>query len=75
MVGKFVCFILLIPVYAILLWSFFDTRESILWGRRWMYKEEPELSDGYILYTKVLIGIFTVIVTIMALVFFFLIKK
>ncbi len=34
MVGKIICFILLIPVYAILLWSFFDTRESLLWGRR-----------------------------------------
>ncbi|QKE74092.1 hypothetical protein HPK19_15415 [Arthrobacter citreus] len=59
------------PFYAILLWSFFETRESLLMGRRWMYNEEPDLSDEYILYTKVVIGIITVFITKFALVFFF----
>ncbi|MFB7139331.1 hypothetical protein ACFCYN_06745 [Gottfriedia sp. NPDC056225] len=40
-------------------------------GRRWMYNEEPDLSDEYILYTKVVIGIITVFITKFALVFFF----
>ncbi|PEJ58222.1 MULTISPECIES: hypothetical protein [unclassified Bacillus (in: firmicutes)] len=71
MVEKIVFFILLMPFYVILVWSFFETRESLLMGRIWMYNEEPDLSDEYILYTKVVIGIITVFITIFALVFFF----
>jgi len=46
-------FILMIPLYVVLIWTYFDSEESILFGKRWMYKEEPELSEGVIHYTKI----------------------
>ncbi|HWI48600.1 MAG TPA: hypothetical protein VNU45_10300 [Rummeliibacillus sp.] len=46
-------FILMIPLYVVLIWTYFDPEESILFGKRWMYKEEPELSEGVIRYTKI----------------------
>lgn len=48
-----VVFILTIPLYGVLIWSYFYPEESLLWGKRWMYKEEPEISDGAIRYIKV----------------------
>lgn len=41
-------FILVIPIYGVLIWSYFDPEESLLWGKRWIYKEEPEISEGAI---------------------------
>ena len=45
-------FILIIPLYGVLIWSYFYPKESLLWGKRWMYQEEPEISDGAIRYIK-----------------------
>ncbi|MFJ5771632.1 hypothetical protein [Psychrobacillus sp. NPDC093180] len=45
-------FILMIPIYGVLIWSYFCPKESMLWGKRWMYKEEPEISTGAIRYVK-----------------------
>ncbi|WP_254178472.1 hypothetical protein [Cytobacillus oceanisediminis] len=45
-------FILVIPIYGVLIWSYFDPEENLLRGKRWMYKEEPEISEGAIRYTK-----------------------
>lgn len=52
--------ILIIPIYAILIWSYFNPKESLLWGRRWIYQDEPDLSDCAIRYIKVasLVSIF-----------------
>ena len=47
-----ICFILIIPIYGVLIWSYFCPKESMLWGKRWMYKEEPEISAGAIRYVK-----------------------
>ncbi|MFD1739441.1 hypothetical protein ACFSCX_23450 [Bacillus salitolerans] len=47
-----IMFFVIIPLYAILLWTFFDPVESLLFGRRWKYKERPELSKEIIHYTK-----------------------
>lgn len=44
--------ILLIPVYGFFLWSYFYPEESILLGRRWMYTEEPEISNEAIRFMK-----------------------
>ncbi|MCK1999467.1 hypothetical protein MPH47_19930 [Psychrobacillus psychrodurans] len=41
------------PLNAVLIWSYFYPEESLLFGKRWMYKEDPELSEGAIRYTKV----------------------
>lgn len=47
-----ITFILLIPVYGFFLWSYFCPEESILFGRRWLYKEEPEISNEAIRFMK-----------------------
>ncbi len=69
--GKIIMFILAIPIYAILIWTIIDTRESLLLGKRWMYNEEPELSDEYIRYTKIVTVVFMIIITMFLIVFFF----
>ena len=46
-------FIISIPLYAALIWSFLEPRESLLFGKRWMYKEEPDISEGALIYTKI----------------------
>lgn len=44
--------ILLIPIYVALIYSYQYPEESILFGRRWMFKEEPELTEEAILLNK-----------------------
>lgn len=44
--------ILIIPLYGLLIWTYLDPEESILFGKRWMYSEEPEVSKKAIRYTK-----------------------
>jgi hypothetical protein len=55
---------MMIPVYAILLWTYYCPEDSLLWGRRWMYNEEPEVSEGAIRYAKVVSIIGIVVITI-----------
>ncbi|MGK9182199.1 hypothetical protein KXS12_08090 [Priestia filamentosa] len=59
MAGVILSFIFFIPVYVVLIWSYFDPEESLLLGRRWVYQEDPEPSPAAIRYIKVmsLIGI------------------
>lgn len=45
--------VFMIPMYGLLIWTYFCPEESLLWGKRWMYKEEPEISEGAIRYTKI----------------------
>ncbi len=42
----------MIPLYAVFVWTYFYPEESMLFGQRWMYKEEPEFSDEAIRSTK-----------------------
>jgi hypothetical protein len=44
--------VIMIPIYGLLIWAYFCPEESILFGNRWMYKEEPEISSTAIRYTK-----------------------
>ncbi len=55
-------FTLMIPLYAVLIWTYFYPEESMLLGQRWMYKEEPEFSDHAIRYTKfgAIVGVFLI---------------
>lgn len=46
-------FIIMLPIYAVLIWTYFDPEESLLWGKRWMYEEEPELSEEAIRFAKI----------------------
>lgn len=57
-------FILFIPVYWVLIWSYFDLEESLLWGKRWIYKEEPEISEGAIRYTKMMFLVSMIVLTV-----------
>ncbi len=54
----------LIPLYGILIWTYFYPEESMLFGQRWRYKEEPEFTDGAITYTKFVSGIAIFFITI-----------
>jgi hypothetical protein len=64
-------FIILIPIYALLIWTLIDPRESLLFGKRWMYNEEPELSDDYLRFTKFVTVFIIVILTIFSIIVFF----
>ena len=52
--------LLLIP-YGIIIWTFFKPKESLLWGRRRIYKEEPEITESAINNIKAK-ALFTIIV-------------
>ena len=60
----FLVFVLMSPLYGVLIWTYFCPEDSLLWGKRWMYKEEPELTEGAIRYTKIVSLISIVILTI-----------
>ena len=69
--------ILMIPLYGSIIWSYFCPEESLLFGKRWMYKEEPELSNSVIRYTKFtsLIGMFGLPIIVIGFIFDILILK
>ncbi|KAB3531875.1 hypothetical protein F8154_12440 [Alkaliphilus pronyensis] len=41
-----------VPVYGLLIWSYFEPEESYLLSRRWMFEEEPQLSQEAISFQK-----------------------
>ncbi len=43
---------LLLILYGIIIWTYFNPKESLLWGRRGIYKEEPEITESAISNTK-----------------------
>ena len=43
---------LLLIVYGVIIWTYFKPKESLLWGRRGIYKEEPEITESAIRDTK-----------------------
>ncbi|WP_196121303.1 hypothetical protein [Anaerobacillus alkaliphilus] len=58
-----ILFITLIPLYIVLIWTYFNPEESMLYGQRWMYKEQPEFSKRAIKYTKFVSVNFIVLLT------------
>lgn len=52
MADMFITVIVLIPIYGLLIWTYYNPRESMLFGKRWMYKEVPEISSSAIRFTK-----------------------
>lgn len=48
----FLTIVFMIPIYGLLMWSYYCPEESILMGRKWMYKEEPDISNKGIRYTR-----------------------
>lgn len=71
-VDVFLAIVFMLPLYGVLIWTYFCPEDSMLWGKRWMYKEEPELTEGAIRYTKVVSLISIVIMTIILGVIIFL---
>lgn len=64
MVESFFAFIFLVPIYALLIWTYFHPAESMLFGKRWMYQEEPEFSEsaiGYLRFVSVIAMFFVTI--------------
>ncbi|WP_342567743.1 hypothetical protein MKY09_04995 [Psychrobacillus sp. FSL K6-4046] len=53
MIGEiFILVVLMIPLYAFFIWTYNFPEESFLWGKRWMYEEEPEVSPKVVRYMK-----------------------
>lgn len=63
MAAIIIVFILLIPVYGFLIWSYLCPEESFMLGKRGMFKEAPEPSEGAIHYTKFASLISLIIIT------------
>lgn len=70
MIEFVLAFILSIPLYAFLIWSYFNPDDSLLLGERWKYKEEPELSDEAIKSMKVHSIIGFVVITLILVIWF-----
>ncbi|WP_210238479.1 hypothetical protein [Aquibacillus sediminis] len=56
----------LVPVYGLLIWSYFYPVETMLFGERWLYKKEPEYSSEAIAWTKfsAVVGMFVLTIII-----------
>ncbi|WP_339253372.1 hypothetical protein NSQ43_04475 [Sporosarcina sp. FSL W8-0480] len=63
-------FIICIPLFLILIWQVFNPEDAMLWGKRWMYKEQPEVSDEAIKYTKIVSILGIVVLTLIFVVSF-----
>lgn len=73
MINVILSAVFLIPLYAVLIWSYLNPQESILWGKRWMYDEEPEVSKDAIRYIKA-VSLFSLIGLTVLLVLFVIIQ-
>jgi len=45
--------LLLLIVYGVIIWTYFEPKKSLLLGRQGIYKEEPEITESAIRDTKV----------------------
>lgn len=52
----------MIPIYVLLIWTYLYPEDSMLFGRRWMYNKDPEISTEAIRFTK-----FTAIIAMVGL--------
>lgn len=44
--------IFMIPLYAFFIWTYNCPEDSFLFGKRWQFKEEPEVSPNMVRYLK-----------------------
>jgi hypothetical protein len=63
----FILIIFLIPVYVLLIWAYRNPAESYFFGRRWMYEEEPELSEEAIWIHKKVSMIIIIVISLILL--------
>ncbi|MBU5674893.1 hypothetical protein KQI88_00495 [Alkaliphilus sp. MSJ-5] len=66
----FILIVFSIPIYGLLIWQYIEPEEIFLWGRRWMYEEEPEPSEELIEYYKKTAIIGIVFMTIVIIISF-----
>lgn len=62
-------FLVIIIIYGILIWTYFNPEESLLWGKRGMYKEEPQLTESAIRNTKVKALISIIVITLIIIIY------
>ncbi|UTR12667.1 hypothetical protein MM300_10510 [Evansella sp. LMS18] len=46
MAETIILIVLMVPFYGLLIWGIIEPEESYLWGRRWMFKKEPEITEA-----------------------------
>ncbi|WP_254865341.1 hypothetical protein [Solibacillus isronensis] len=68
MVGVFLSIII---IYGVLIWTYFYPEESLLWGKRGMFKEEPQLTERVIRNTKLKALISIIVITLIIIIFIF----
>ena len=49
----FIIIVLSIPIYGLLIWTFIEPEESLMFGNRWRYNGTPKFSELQILLTKI----------------------
>ncbi len=53
MIGEIIiAVIFMIPLYAFFIWTYNFPEDSFLFGKRWKYQEEPEVSPNVVRYMK-----------------------
>ncbi|WP_342471500.1 hypothetical protein MHH70_10880 [Metasolibacillus sp. FSL H7-0170] len=70
MITIILCFILFIPIYFILFRQYKNPKDSVLWGRKWMYKEQNEVSEAAVRYSKVVALFGMIFITVLFLFLF-----
>lgn len=64
-------FLSIIIIYGVLIWTYFYPEESLLWGKRGMFKEEPQLTESVIRNTKLKALISIIVITLIIIIFIF----
>lgn len=70
MAEKIITLFSLIPLYGVLLFGYFYPEESFFFGRRWQFKEEPQMSEAGIKYLKYVSEIGILFLTMMIVILF-----
>ncbi|QOR65952.1 hypothetical protein IM538_19430 [Cytobacillus suaedae] len=53
MIGEIIMVIIfMIPLYAFFIWTYSCPEDSFLFGKRWQYQDEPEVSPKVVRYMK-----------------------
>ena len=60
-----------VPIIVVLIWQYRNPKEAILLGRRWVYKNEPDVSEAAVQYVKYA-SIFGILFIIMMFLIFIL---
>ncbi|PKR77574.1 hypothetical protein CEY16_06445 [Halalkalibacillus sediminis] len=67
----FIIIVLVVPLIALLIWMIKEPEEGYLFGKRWMFRSEPELSEDGVFFTRLSSIIALAIILLILLVFIF----